>query len=402
MESQDKLEQVKKTDKNNTPTTLFVFMLGALLSAFVADIVKEWPQWIKYVTVSLLSTVTIIMMIRGKWKAIKLAYLGKYYDICNAIIGGIIGAVIAYISSTISPYAYRITFGFLCIAMIIMFILDQIRFGPKILVNLIIIYDLIFLLQITYIEDFSFRILNSIAKHTVGKHILSERITYDRGILGLYTSSATWHGKYISENGTIFEGYFVNNILNGEGKIEFTNGTIFEGYFVNNILNGEGKIEFTNGTIWKGTFVDDKLNGDGEKNFADGTIWKGTFVDNRLNGTGEVTFADGTVWKGIFVDNMLNGVGTMIRENGIVLDGHFVNNKLNGKGKITFDERHVWEGYFVDNELNGEGKMTFADGTVLRGVFVKDELSGEGKMTFADGTVKTIFVNDEKKWVSKK
>jgi hypothetical protein len=354
---QDNEERVKKTDENSISKAFNVLVVGQIFAASLNAIIGDLPKWINIANVSLVSIVMIVIFIRGKRKAIK-----KSGFIIGCIMFSIIWFIIAYLLIIRSPYVYRIPFSLLCIFGIIGIYVyyDQNSIHFKIIRNLVLICFLAVLLQMTYIENLFSYPLNTIAKYINGKPIVAERITEDRWILGLYTSSDSWHGKYISADGIIYEGYFVDNELNGDGKITFDNGSIWEGQFVDGNLNGEGKKTFASGNVWEGQFVDDKLNGEGKITFSNGSIWGGRFIDGNLNGEGKKTFSSGSVWEGQFVDDKLNGEGKITFSDGNIWEGNFVDNKLNGEGKMTCTHGCVWEGYFVDNEFVGKDKANYA------------------------------------------
>ena len=195
-------------------------------------------------------------------------------------------------------------------------------------------------------------------------------------------------GKVTSAlNGAIIEGNFKDGDLNGPGKIKYENGTFVEGEFKNTILNGQGKFTYPNGTIAEGEFYNAKLI-KGKKTYANGDIYEGDWIDNNLNGKGKVTSAiNGAIIEGNFKDGDLNGPGKIKYENGTFVEGEFKNTILNGQGKFTYPNGTIAEGEFYNAKLI-EGKRTHADGSVYEGSFKDNKRDGLGKFTDpADGTV---------------
>lgn len=59
-------------------------------------------------------------------------------------------------------------------------------------------------------------------------------------------------GKYVSENGDVYEGTFVDGVLNGYGTATWANGTRYVGYFQNFTMHGQGTCTFENGQVQSG------------------------------------------------------------------------------------------------------------------------------------------------------
>ena len=70
----------------------------------------------------------------------------------------------------------------------------------------------------------------------------------------------TGKGKYIYDDGDIFEGDIYSGFMS-EGKKIFTNGDIYEGEFLNGIPNGKGKMTYANGKVKKGKWKFGQLKG---------------------------------------------------------------------------------------------------------------------------------------------
>ena len=70
----------------------------------------------------------------------------------------------------------------------------------------------------------------------------------------------TGKGKYIYDDGDIFEGNIYNGFMS-EGKKIFTNGDIYEGEFLNGIPDGKGKMTYANGKVKKGKWKFGQLKG---------------------------------------------------------------------------------------------------------------------------------------------
>ena len=89
------------------------------------------------------------------------------------------------------------------------------------------------------------------------------------------------HGKARFANGSTFEGFFIHGSLIKGVHID-NQGTIYEGQFQQDLLNGEGKITFLDGSREEGFFVDNLLTGKGKKVSSKGKIEEGEFIKGVL------------------------------------------------------------------------------------------------------------------------
>ncbi len=181
------------------------------------------------------------------------------------------------------------------------------------------------------------------------------------------------HGLYTTSDGSVVEGTFINDKIEGQVIIRKTNGDVIEGLFRDNQLNGPGRITRASGEILEGDFV--------SNNIVSGTIIKpngdrfeGHFVNKKLKGSRcRVILSDGTVKTGEFDDNKLVS-GKIIYSNGNEDSGEFVDELLNGVGtKIVRtspeSEPITYYGEFALGELNGLAKITYPDGRIEEGEY---------------------------------
>ena len=70
---------------------------------------------------------------------------------------------------------------------------------------------------------------------------------------------------YYSNGNIIYEGDFVNNKPEGNGKDIYQNGDYYIGQFKNGLRNGIGTMYYSNGNImYEGDLVNDKFEGNGK------------------------------------------------------------------------------------------------------------------------------------------
>ena len=142
--------------------------------------------------------------------------------------------------------------------------------------------------------------------------------------------------EWIQNNAVIetWTGFFVNGVLEGRARIK---NSKFDhiGIYKNLRWDGEGRRLYSQGTVHEGTFMGDWLNGFGVIRQNDGTVVKGWFRDGLLNGYGEVAYRDGTKQEGDFVEGKLNGYGVARYSNGGGYQGQWRNGKYDGIGILS-------------------------------------------------------------------
>ncbi|MBO5477770.1 MAG: hypothetical protein J6A15_08475 [Clostridia bacterium] len=109
-------------------------------------------------------------------------------------------------------------------------------------------------------------------------------------------------GKYVWDDGTIYEGTFENNTISGTGKLTSPTGDVYEGEFKLGKKNGKGKYTFNNGDVYEGDFLDDYMSGNGKYIFSSGDIYEGEFSNNKFNGEGTY-IKDGVEYSGTWKNN---------------------------------------------------------------------------------------------------
>jgi len=249
------------------------------------------------------------------------------------------------------------------------------------------------------------------------------------------------NGKLTLEDGSVYEGYLVNNIPHGKGKrtwpdreikdrspsariaVMFASlpttgfdesklkkitikGDVYEGDFVNGKANGKGKktwmtynpFNYFNNKeeyTYEGDFVDNNFHGKGKIIFHNGDVYEGDFVDGKYNGKGKKTYHDGSVYKGDWVDDKRTGTGKMTYADGSINEGNWKDDKFidgKDKDKWEFDDNSWYEGDFVNGKPHGRGKRTWRKSgsavalAVYEGDFINGKQHGKGKITYYDGS----------------
>ena len=101
------------------------------------------------------------------------------------------------------------------------------------------------------------------------------------------------YGKFIYDDGDIYEGDFVNGKREGQGTYTSKSGKVHIGRFANNQPNGKGKLKYPDGENYEGDFVNGKFEGQGTYNFKNGEVYVGQFANGTSNGKGKETYLNG-------------------------------------------------------------------------------------------------------------
>ena len=87
------------------------------------------------------------------------------------------------------------------------------------------------------------------------------------------------HGErtYYYKNGSVkYEGDFINDVVEGNGKLISENNYYYVGEIKNNSLNGKGILYYKDGRIrYEGEFLNGKYEGNGKLIFETGMFFKG-------------------------------------------------------------------------------------------------------------------------------
>ena len=145
-----------------------------------------------------------------------------------------------------------------------------------------------------------------------------------------------------NKTGLIYEG-FVNELgqKHGKGRYNYPNGDIYEGQFVNDQCEGEGKLFF-------------KIGGQSE---CPGGYYEGGFKANKMEGLGKLVNKNGVpIYHGEFKQNVKDGFGRLFLENSDWYVGHFSNNFRHGQGTLFIRKEYALEGNWETNRKHGEFK----------------------------------------------
>ena len=178
--------------------------------------------------------------------------------------------------------------------------------------------------------------INQIQIYEGDLNIRGQRQGFGKIITQYYELKGIWKndklngwGRQSRCNGDVLEGRFENSLLNGKGFFldkqknkyigEFrdmkkwgrgkliTNKLIYEGEFVNDKIEGKGKIKFLkSGIEYEGTFINDNIEGYGKFKWINGDIYEGEVKNNKMHGNGVYYYKNGKVFKGLFKNGQIS------------------------------------------------------------------------------------------------
>jgi len=230
--------------------------------------------------------------------------------------------------------------------------------------------------------------------------------------------------------GNIYEGNFLNGVMNNRGKYIWTNGMIYEGDFNCNKISGYGRYEWPDGSFYEGEVEDGVRHGMGVfKSTAMNISYSGEWYLGKRHGKGITYYSENSWYEGDWVNNTRQGWGIRRYESGNVYEGLWVDGKRHGEGNmrwLTSNESytglwkdgvqdgfgtHTWYlhrvagsqyplrneyvGDFCQSLRHGKGKFFFASGAVYSGEWLDNKKHGWGKFIFKNGRVfEGQFEND--------
>ena len=151
--------------------------------------------------------------------------------------------------------------------------------------------------------------------------------------------------------------------------------------------SGRGRAVFEDGSKYDGQFVDGKMHGDGRYVWASGVIFEGGFKHNDVRGQGAYTWPDGSKYVGEVCGGLRHGTGVFTGPGGFpVFEGGWQAGKRHGTGTIRYDGHREcsYSGAWADDLREGEGTMKYASGNVFVGAWKADQKHGHGTMDWLD------------------
>jgi hypothetical protein len=180
-------------------------------------------------------------------------------------------------------------------------------------------------------------------------------------------------GRFFSNDGNYYEGNFLKGVTTGFGIYIHSDRTRYQGEWLNDQPHGKGKEFFPDGSVFEGIFVYGKKIGHCVYSWADGSYYVGEILNDYFNGKGRYSWSDGKLYEGEWKDNLLHGKGILKYPDGSYYDGYFLNNQRNGFGKYYWNEERYYEGTWSNGKQHGKG-VYYKNGKVIEGVWNKGKI----------------------------
>lgn len=134
----------------------------------------------------------------------------------------------------------------------------------------------------------------------------------------------------------VYEGQTFENKRHGHGKCHYSNGSVYEGSWNYDKMEGFGSLKIPKEGIYQGEFMDNVFSGEGAFIYENGDVYKGKWANNKKEGYGTMEFANGESYLGEWKDGLQNGKGLFRYVNGDLYQGNFLNGSNEGQsGKYT-------------------------------------------------------------------
>jgi len=124
-----------------------------------------------------------------------------------------------------------------------------------------------------------------------GENRKKRRISYKRGKC-VEGNCIEGYGKYIEEDGSIYEGKFEHQVKFGPGKMTYPNGEVIHGFwrkgdFATEIIRTDtsistGRLKFPNGNIYEGEHKNGVPHGKGKLTTPKGSIFEGEWIKGKF------------------------------------------------------------------------------------------------------------------------
>ena len=189
------------------------------------------------------------------------------------------------------------------------------------------------------------------------------------------------------ESGARYEGEWRldTNLRDGKGKQLWADGSLYEGFWLDDKANGKGRLIHADGDVYEGDWVDDKAHGQGVYLHMDGARYEGAWEEDKQHGQGVETWPDGARYEGDYVEGRKHGRGTFYWSDGSVYTGEFFENNIHGYGEYVWADERKFVGEWRDNKMHGRGVFTWSDGRKYDGDYVNDKKEGHGTFEWPDG-----------------
>lgn len=125
----------------------------------------------------------------------------------------------------------------------------------------------------------------------------------------------TGTGRLSNGDGDLYEGELRNDHKHGTGTMRFADGRVFVGEYINGQMI-EGRMTYQDGSTYDGSWVDGMRHGRGKCVFTDDSIYEGEFREGEFHGHGKMGWSDGGWYEGEWWNGEMQGQGKEMRPDG--------------------------------------------------------------------------------------
>ncbi|CAD8095227.1 unnamed protein product [Paramecium primaurelia] len=205
--------------------------------------------------------------------------------------------------------------------------------------------------------------------------------------LGPYKVTNCHFKPFELEDNLIYYGEWFQQKRNGFGFL-ICDEFIYEGYWLNDVYHGDGRMISNDGNIYIGEFKNGQFSGDGFYLNSEQVVYEGEWENGQKNGIGKEQMPDGSVFIGQFQNNQRNGQGKLFNnKEQFVFEGQWINGKAMEEGKVIWQDGRKFEGKWCNGMMHGHGIFIWPGGKKYIGNYVNNVRDGYGEYYYPDGKI---------------
>jgi len=208
-----------------------------------------------------------------------------------------------------------------------------------------------------------------------------------------------------NENGSNYNGWFMDNMPNGFGICTYPDGDMYYGQWAESKRSGFGIYLFSGGGMSAGFWANDKLEGIGMQFGKDQIRYEGYYQNGLPSGDGFVISPDGVMTSGQWENGNNVSVYSTVQNcnvpsftaqtlaNGDIYIGELLNGVMEGYGVCCFTNGGYYVGQFQRGQFTGYGLyLEPQTGGYMAGSFVNGQAQGYATSYYLDGTSYTSWM----------
>ncbi|CDW80566.1 UNKNOWN [Stylonychia lemnae] len=244
-----------------------------------------------------------------------------------------------------------------------------------------------------------------------------------KGIYNSVNSGGTYNGEWQNDlqhgrgletwlAGGSYDGEFVMGQKTGLGKQIWPDGSVFVGYWENDMINGivnisyqkfQGRNQWNDKRQYEGEFLNNLMHGFGKFTFSDGKTYEGFYMNDKKHGYGIFTWLNGMKYEGWWSDGKQDGYGILIdktkKQFGLWKDGQKIKKFNEEEAKIVLRQHDICESQYKlqnqrDHIINDQQiieRMTFYSPSR----FQSKQKEVYKTLDYIDSQFKCIFIEEQ-------